>query len=751
MSFAQKLAEFTAALEAVIDGGPFSRLVRAYAAVEGAEEWFAVPLQSLLPLCDALTKARARRLPAPGAPAPARHLLAPRFDVIFISAIYFIISEVLAATKRTDEILNAAAWAPGERLRLLASPLSALADYALHSRGLVKHWNILDDGDLEVFEVEHNSESIGGAITFLSELLGGMEVVYGNHGLIKRLQEGAAAAPDDRELQAVLRTVPSDERAMLAANVVLDATMLPEVLAETGLAEVAQFSRNHLSILHKDGFEPSPALIQATYRLLAKLLDVTVLRLTMEDPPEATDFDMEADDLFKLVAVVFKSGVGLLPEVEESLPKAARCVEAMLEDVEDEYDKWMCRTFIASLHILRLRTQGFKPLNDATTAFIALLPPPERLEGVEDGEVDDVSPTLAAAAELYAKGVHRLVQHLIIANQRQQHASQVDLERYMTWTRCSNAVLTAVSLMQPCEMRQSMAFLVATFVEDQRTIFPGSTYDDATVSQRLAAARLASEYAMNTANATLAMLAGTWPACQHPGEDEQTFMVYQAVMYVKMCLAAMGEAYRLTSSAAVLTTPGAPENAMLQDPETAALVLKSMYVLERVEAARLALGAERLAATYGAKLAPLLATIHNWLAMVLVSVSEVIVPALTAADVSVLEWIAEVCRNGPGEEGETVLSAEKMARLEDVIAAAAEVDASDEAAAKARTRILAAGGMCVYPGCCTLKRPGIDGLGKKNLLCSGCRTARYCAAACQKADWKKHKVACRAIQAERGG
>ena len=30
-------------------------------------------------------------------------------------------------------------------------------------------------------------------------------------------------------------------------------------------------------------------------------------------------------------------------------------------------------------------------------------------------------------------------------------------------------------------------------------------------------------------------------------------------------------------------------------------------------------------------------------------------------------------------------------------------------------------------------------------LCSGCRAVRYCGAACQKADWRAHKAACREL------
>eukprot|EP00775_Hariotina_reticulata_P001971 gene1971-biopygen3474 len=34
-------------------------------------------------------------------------------------------------------------------------------------------------------------------------------------------------------------------------------------------------------------------------------------------------------------------------------------------------------------------------------------------------------------------------------------------------------------------------------------------------------------------------------------------------------------------------------------------------------------------------------------------------------------------------------------------------------------------------------------------VCSGCRTARYCSAACQKAHWRSHKAVCKALKADK--
>ena len=35
------------------------------------------------------------------------------------------------------------------------------------------------------------------------------------------------------------------------------------------------------------------------------------------------------------------------------------------------------------------------------------------------------------------------------------------------------------------------------------------------------------------------------------------------------------------------------------------------------------------------------------------------------------------------------------------------------------------------------------------MKCGGCREARYCTRACQKAHWREHKLLCQQIQAER--
>ena len=56
---------------------------------------------------------------------------------------------------------------------------------------------------------------------------------------------------------------------------------------------------------------------------------------------------------------------------------------------------------------------------------------------------------------------------------------------------------------------------------------------------------------------------------------------------------------------------------------------------------------------------------------------------------------------------------------------------------------------CAYLGCTKIVGPGGREV-PRGKRCSSCRTVRYCGAACQKADWRGHKAACRELQAQRG-
>ena len=56
---------------------------------------------------------------------------------------------------------------------------------------------------------------------------------------------------------------------------------------------------------------------------------------------------------------------------------------------------------------------------------------------------------------------------------------------------------------------------------------------------------------------------------------------------------------------------------------------------------------------------------------------------------------------------------------------------------------------CAHACCATIvgAREADSPRGK---LCSGCRVVRYCGPACQKADWRAHKAACRELAKARG-
>ena len=52
---------------------------------------------------------------------------------------------------------------------------------------------------------------------------------------------------------------------------------------------------------------------------------------------------------------------------------------------------------------------------------------------------------------------------------------------------------------------------------------------------------------------------------------------------------------------------------------------------------------------------------------------------------------------------------------------------------------------CAHPGCATIVGPS-EAAAPRGKRCGGCRLVRYCGPACQKADWKGHKAACRELQ-----
>jgi len=56
--------------------------------------------------------------------------------------------------------------------------------------------------------------------------------------------------------------------------------------------------------------------------------------------------------------------------------------------------------------------------------------------------------------------------------------------------------------------------------------------------------------------------------------------------------------------------------------------------------------------------------------------------------------------------------------------------------------------MCCNPSCSNITGPSdLQLVSGRSCLCGGCRTARYCSRACQKAAWKQHKPVCSALAA----
>ena len=83
-------------------------------------------------------------------------------------------------------------------------------------------------------------------------------------------------------------------------------------------------------------------------------------------------------------------------------------------------------------------------------------------------------------------------------------------------------------------------------------------------------------------------------------------------------------------------------------------------------------------------------------------------------------------------------------------AAAEEADPSKQAQLAVDTAEALATRPCAHV-CCTTIVGAREAESPRGKLCSGCRVVRYCGAACQKADWRAHKAACRELQRRRGG
>ena len=87
-----------------------------------------------------------------------------------------------------------------------------------------------------------------------------------------------------------------------------------------------------------------------------------------------------------------------------------------------------------------------------------------------------------------------------------------------------------------------------------------------------------------------------------------------------------------------------------------------------------------------------------------------------------------------------------LAPIVAAVPAGAEADADmhlrwSVAAAEA----LATRGTCAHVGCTTMAGASEAAM-RRGKLCGSCQVLRYCGPACQKADWRGHKAACRELQ-----
>ena len=80
-----------------------------------------------------------------------------------------------------------------------------------------------------------------------------------------------------------------------------------------------------------------------------------------------------------------------------------------------------------------------------------------------------------------------------------------------------------------------------------------------------------------------------------------------------------------------------------------------------------------------------------------------------------------------------------QAQAEEAAAGASEAQAAVDMAEALATR------PCAHVRCTTLLGAS-EADAPRGKLCSGCRRVRYCGAACQKADWRAHRTACRELQ-----
>lgn len=134
------------------------------------------------------------------------------------------------------------------------------------------------------------------------------------------------------------------------------------------------------------------------------------------------------------------------------------------------------------------------------------------------------------------------------------------------------------------------------------------------------------------------------------------------------------------------------------------------------------------------------------LAGVLLKSNSFLEPAYAAGDVAGLRALCALC-NGENDSFKLIIEGfmpskmvQVLEKLVDALKAAPKAEAMEEKSAKARAMLLGAL-PCACLVCSTLE--GLEPHNSK--LCSGCRVVKYCGARDQKADWKYHKIACKAL------
>ena len=95
-----------------------------------------------------------------------------------------------------------------------------------------------------------------------------------------------------------------------------------------------------------------------------------------------------------------------------------------------------------------------------------------------------------------------------------------------------------------------------------------------------------------------------------------------------------------------------------------------------------------------------------------------------------------------GVERDVLAPLEAALRAEDIMGSAGRAQLAVEVAEALATR------PCAHVRCTQLVGAS-EADTPRGKLCSGCRGVRYCGPACQKADWRAHKAACRELQRRR--